>query len=518
MTKLSRDILYGKELEEKLGNGVEKIYQVARAAYGPNAGNAIIELNYGGPQISRDGVTNVSKVHLADPVENLAARTILQASEKSNKKVGDGTSAVVILANHLYKEAVSLVGSGQNRMVVSRLLQETANDVIEQIDQLKVPIDNDKMLEQVARVSAGDEAIGAMIADTIKKIGINGGVIVEDFEGLGIYNDLVEGIYFRKGFTEQYLVNNIASAESVVDDADILIMEKPMKTASEIAPIIDAIVRKAGKGKELVIIGDVDGEALATLAATKHNGTLITTLLDVPYSPTKSLFLEDIAIMTGGKVLPLGAKPQDFSLEMLGGADRIVVNAYSTTIIGAQGAKEDQDIRLKTLEKELASTESAAEKEYIKDRLAKLTGKIAIIRVGGATNIERDEVKLRVEDAIAATQAAIRDGVVPGGGVCLAKVEPKAFKRSYLEPFKTLIDNAGYNPEQALFKVQESDSFFTGYDLRNFDDYKTIDVLEAGVIDPAEVIKEVVRNSASVVSQLITAQVSLTFVDREMVA
>ena len=320
MTKLSRDITYGNELQDKITEGVEKLYQVAKAAYGPSAGNAMIEINFGPPQISRDGVTNVLKVYLEDPIENMAARTIVQASEKTNRKVGDGTSVVCILARHIYRDAIKRIGSGENRMVVSRDIQKTAEDLITKIDKMKIDVEGD-MLSQVAKVSSGDEAIGEMIADTISDVGLEGGVIVEDFDGIGIYNDKVEGIYFRQGFTEQYLTNNIASAESVVHDADIFICEKPLKTAADIGPLIDKIVGHIGKGGELVLIGDVDGEALATLAATKYAGTLNTTLLDVPYSPMKSLFLEDIAAMTAGKVYSIGAKPQDFDpATMLGGS------------------------------------------------------------------------------------------------------------------------------------------------------------------------------------------------------
>lgn len=511
--KIARKISYGAELQVGLAEGVKKVYEVAVAAYGPSAGNAMIELNFGPPQVSRDGVTNVTKVYLEDPIENMAARTIVQASERSNKKVGDGTTAVVILAFHLYREAMKRISAGHNRMEVSREIQRVANEVIEKIDGLKIDV-KDGMLEHVARVSAGDPAIGAMIADTIEQVGIEGGVIVEDFEGIGIYNELVKGIYFRKGFTEQYLTNNIAAAESIVEDADILILEKPMRTAADIAPILEKVVQFRGKGTELVVIGDVDAEALATLAATKHGGNLITTLLDVPYSPMKPLFLEDIAALTGGKVYPLGAKPADFAPEMLGGADKVVVNAYSTTIIGPQGADEDKKTRLADLRSQLKETDSSADIEFIRDRLSKLTGKVAIIRVGGATTVEREEVKLRVEDAIAAVQAAIKDGIVPGGGVTLARLAPDDWREPFEAPFKILVANAGHNAEEALFKVLEQNNPWWGYDLRA--DFKPIDLLDVGIVDPALVIKEAVQNSASVVSQIITVGVGLTFEDREM--
>jgi chaperonin GroEL len=230
----------------------------------------------------------------------------------------------------------------------------------------------------------------------------------------------------------------------------------------------------------------------------------------------KALFLEDIAAMTGGKVFPMGAKPQDFNVDILGGADKVVVKADSTTIIGAQAPEEDKNARLEALRAELKDTENSTDISFIKDRLSKLQGKVAIVRVGGATPVERDEVKLRVEDAIAAVQSAIKDGVVPGGGVCLARLAPQDFAEAFQAPFRQLVSNAGFNPEQALFKVLEQDNAWMGYDLRS--KFELVNLLEVGILDPAEVIKEVVRNSASVVSQLITAKVSLTFENREMVA
>ena len=516
MSKLSRHIISGDNWIEKRTAGVEKVYEVAVSAYGPSAGTVAIELSYGAPHVSRDGVTNLSKVYLEDPAENVAARIVIQGSEKVNKKRGDGTSAVAVLSKHFYAECMKRIGAGHNIMDVSRLLTKVSSDVIDQVDKMKVDVKGD-MLEHVARISAGDEAIGAMIADTVNKIGIEGGVIVEDFEGLGIHNEIVQGIYFRKGFTEQYLVNNVASAESIVNDADILIIERPMKTAAEIAPIIDKIVRSGGKGTEVVIIGDIDGEALATLAETKHKGFLNTTLLDVPYSPMKSIFLEDLAVMTGGKVFSMGAKASDFTVDMLGGADKVIVNSYSTTIIGAQAPEEDKLARLNTLRDELKSTENSTDVEFIKDRLSKLQGKVAIVRVGGATPVERDEVRLRVDDAIAAVQAANEGGVVPGGGVCLARIMPEDFKEAFQAPFRVLVSKAGYNAEKALFKVLEGNTW-QGYDLKNWTDYETVDLLEVGVLDAAEVVKEVVRSAASVVSQLITTQTAIVFVDRNMVA
>ena len=247
MPSLARTITTGLELDNKLASGVEKIYEVAKAAYGPGAGNVLLEVNYGHPQVSRDGVNNVRKVYLPDPIENMAARTIVLASEASNRKVGDGTTAAVILSYHLYQEARKLIGSGHKRMEVSRLIQSTAASVISQIDAMKRDV-KESELKHVATISAGDPALGAMISDSIGAVGQDGGIIVETFDGAGVYSEVIEGFYYRKGFSHELLINSPSTRESRVEDADILITDKPMRTMADIAPIIDAVVKKAGIG------------------------------------------------------------------------------------------------------------------------------------------------------------------------------------------------------------------------------------------------------------------------------
>lgn len=516
MSKISRDVWHGRELQEKLDIGVEKVYEVAKSAYGPAAGNAILEINYGFPQISRDGVTNVRKVYLEDAVENMAARTIVQASEKSNKLVGDGTTAVVILAYHLYKEAMSLIGSGHNRMEISRQLRKVADEVIQEVDKMKIET-TPELSRHVARVSASDEAIGDMIADVIENVGLEGNIIVEEFDGIGSYTENVDGFYFRKGFSNEFLINNITALESRMNDVDIFITAKPLKTAADLNPILNEIIKHGGRGAEVLIIGDVSDEALATLALNKVKENIYPTLVDVPvHGPMRSLFLDDIAAAVGAKVFSPGANASSFTIDMLGGAKKVITNSYSTTIIEGEGIKEDVDSRVADLRKQLKEAESIVDQEEVRKRLSALTGKIAIVRVGAPTETDRGEVQLRVEDAIAATQSAVRDGIVPGGGVCLARVKSSSFETAFKAPFKELIDNAGYNTEQALFKILESKSVWHGYDLRVPEfEYKTVDLLKKGIIDPSEVIKETVRNAVSVVSTLITATIGLTFADRE---
>ena len=513
-TKQTRTVVFGEELQSKINKGVEQIYQVAEAAYGPKAGNVLIEQPYGDPLVSRDGVTNVEKVFLKDPVENQAATIIKQASKKSNKKVGDGTTAVVILAYHLYKEARKLISGGHNQMEVARKLKETAADAIKQIDELKKPV-TDKILRHVANISAGDEAIGEMIADVIQEVGIDGGVTLEDFAGVGIYNEIVDGFYFRRGFTNINLTTDPTNLESRHDNVRILLSEKRLTTATDIAPILEKIVSSGIR--ELVIVGDVGEEALGVLLLNRLKGIITTTVVDAPvYDSMKSLFLEDLAIVTDGKVLLPGANPSDFEVDWLGAAGKVIVNEFSTTILDGDGDKKKIKERIKEIRSQLEGTDSEITREVVQGRLSRLAGKVAIIRVGGATEAEQGEVKLRVQDAICAVQAAIKDGIVPGGGVTLARIKPLAFSGAFSAPFKTLVGNAGYNSEKALGELLNNADAWKGYNLKVEDfNYKPVDLLRAGVVDPASVMKEVVQNATSVVSQLITIKSSIYYTDRE---
>lgn len=519
MSKQVREVISDDELDAKINRGVDAIYRVAKAAYGPGAGNAMLELPYGDPMISRDGVTNVKNVYLEDGVENSAARVIVQASKKNNTKVGDGTTAVVILARHLYKEARKLIAAGYNRMQVAKMLEKVALDVIKQVDEIKIEVDS-KLLKHVAVVSAGDEALGHMIADVIGTVGLDGGVIVEDFAGSGTYSELVEGLYFRRGFTHVNLINDPTAVQSIHQDIDILITDKPLRTAADIVPLIGKLTENGNIGAEIVIIGDVQEEALATLILNKLKGVLNATVVDVPtQGAMRALFLEDIAVVTGGKVLTIGANANSFTKDMLGGADKVIINELETTIIGSQGASEDADKRIKDLRQQLAESDSQGTREALRDRISKLTGKVAIIRVGGATEVEQVEVKLRADDAISAVRAALEDGIVPGGGTVLLRAKTDYFGDAFKAPFRLLVENSGYNTEEAVYKVLSS-PLGNGYNLREDillkdGSLKTpVDMLKAGVVDPASVIKEVVRNSTSVVSKLITATVWVGFKDR----
>jgi chaperonin GroEL len=498
-----RDITLADELDAKIAAGVEKIYQVAKASYGPKAGNTLIQLSAGAPLLSRDGVTNVSRVELDDPVENMAAQVVKQASKQSNEHSGDGTSAVVILTYHLYKQARKLVSAGHNRMAVARMLEESMRLAVAHIDSLSEE-STSEILAHVATISAGDEAIGQLISETINEVGVDGGITVEDYSGIGIHNEIVDGFYFRKGFNDIRLVNDYTNLKATYENVAILLSENRLSTVTEIAPIIEKILEKGIK--QLVIIGEVADDAQNVLLLSKAKGVIDVTVVEPPaFAGGRTLFLEDIAVLTGGQLLV--SKPSDFNVESLGYAEKVVITEFSTTIIGADGSEEDKEKRITDIREQIANESNPHSLAAMKDRLAKMTGKIAIVRVGGATEIEQGEAKLRVQDAVCAVQAAAINGVVPGGGVTLATMKGTKFDNAYKQPFRQLMDNAGLNPEFYLFQLKNP---WFGFNLKNITD-EPVDLLKEGIIDPTQVIKEVVQNATSVAVSLITTSAAISY-------
>ena len=512
MSKLSRDIITDEELQRGIKEGLSKTYQVAKAAYGPLAGNVLLEQNYGDPTLSRDGVKNVSRLYLDDPVENMVAQVVKQASKKNNKTAGDGTTAVVILIYHLYSEAMRMIAMGYNRMEVSRLLKETAVEVLEQVKKLSKDVD-DKLLDKVCKISASEEALGMLVSDIIKQVGADGGVSVEPFGGKGIFSDIVNGFYFKKGFTNLMLVNDASNLQSKHMNAFLLLCEKPMSTVADLAPILDRLVTE--KITEIVLIGDCSPEVLEMLLLNRMKGIINVTPVPAPmHEGMLSLFMDDLALFTGGQVIKPGFDPMDFDPNYhLGSAEKVIINETSTTIIGGEGSPEDLDDRVRELKRQLDAAESEVEINALRDRLGRLEGKVAMIKVGGATEFEQQEVILRVEDAVCAGQSALKRGIVPGGGVTLARTKTKYFNEAFKQPFKTLCENAGLNGERLLGLVENTGDW-KGFNLKNATD-KPVDMLKAGVVDPTMVIEEIVSNATSVVSGLITTSAALTFTDRE---
>jgi chaperonin GroEL len=508
LSKLVKDIVFDDDLHAKIAKGLLIAYNVAKASYGPNAGNALIEYPYGDPLISRDGVTNLRKLTLDDGVENAAVQTVVQASKHNDTSVGDGTTASVILAYHFYTQGRKLVAAGENQMNVSRRIIEAANEAVKAIDQIKKPLDA-KMLHKVATTSAGDEAIGQLIAETINAIGPDGGVTLEDFSGRGVYNEIVEGFYFRKGLISSYLAKDPTNVESKHFKVPILVLDKQLSDQGEAAEITDRII--TAKFKELVIVGAVTGDALAFIIQRRLNNELLVSIVDPPYD-ARALFLDDLALMTDATVMTDGFNVDEFNADMLGMAAKAVITTSSTTLLGPDGAQEAVTKRVKDLQKQLEESTHPTDIEIIRRRLSQLTGKVAIIQVGGATETEQQEVKLRVQDAVGASQAALREGFLPGGGTTLARLDV-GFKEAFEAPFLQLARNSGVNPEKLLFLLQDSPEGY-GFDLRNITD-KPVNLEKAGVLDAALVIKEVVTNAASVAAKLLTTSSGITLANRE---
>lgn len=512
MSKLVKDVVFGDDLHSRIAKGLEKAYNVAKASYGPNAGNALIEYPYGDPLISRDGVTNLRKLILEDAVENAAVQTVIQASKHNDQSVGDGTTAATILAFHFYSEGRRRVAAGENPMVVSRQIIEAANKAVAYIDEIKKPLGHKNIglrLIDVATTSAGDKAIGQLVAETIEAVGADGGVTLEDFAGRGVYNEIVEGFYFRKGIVSTYLLKDQGNMESKHVKVPILVLDKQLNDQTEAAEIIDRILN-AGK-TELIIVGSVNADALAFIVQQHLSNKLRVSIVDAPYD-ARSLFLDDLALMTDATVISEGFDINEFTVDHLGMAAKAIITPIGTTLLGPDGLEEKITERIKELQKQLEEATSPVDIEMIRGRLSRLTGKVAIIRVGGASEVEQKEVKLRVQDAVGATQAALKEGILPGGGTTLARMNV-GFKEAFEAPFKQLATNSGVNAEKLLFQLQDAPEGY-GFDLRNIGD-KPVDLVKAGVIDPALVMKEVITNAASVASKLLTTSSGIMLANRD---
>jgi chaperonin GroEL len=511
MSKQSRAITVEEILQQKIASGLDKAYEVAKAAYGPMAGNVLLEQPYGDPLLSRDGVTNLKRLYLDDPVENMAVRTLVQASSQNNKKAGDGTTAVTILAYHLYKEARKLVAAGYNRMEVAKLLEEMSYDAISQVQNLRKDVDPE-LLKKVCRVSASDTALGEMIAGIINEVGSEGGVTVENSSSIGILSEVVDGFYFKSGFAHLALASDPTNLVSNHTDVPILLCEKPLNTVTDVAGILDKI---ASKGiKELILIGECGFEVLEMLVKNRLAGIITVVPVKPPvHEGMRTLFMDDLALVTGGRVISAGFNDSSFDTTMLGYAEKVVIDEFSTTIVGGDGATEDIAKRVYELKKQFKEADNETTVSALRDRIGRLTGQVAIIRVGGATEMEQREKKLRVEDAICAGQAALKSGVVPGGGVALARVKTELFSHALKQPFLQLCSNAGLNGERLLGKVESAKEWY-GFNLKDMT-LKPLDMLVSGVVDPTLVVEEIIRNATSVAVSLITSSVGMTFVDRE---
>lgn len=521
-----------QETREKILNGARAAYDQARKVYGPTSGNVALEKSYGQAIISHDGVTVLREIKLPDPVENIGAELIIQASKKTNDTVGDATTGTSILAFNVFEKANKRLAAGYNPMALRRGIDKAAVWVKEQIDQVSVPVDDDEKLRQVAVISCGNEAEGRLVADTLIKVGKRGGVTIQEFPGVELEREIVEGFYFEKGWSDVRFVTHHETLEAKYEDACVLVIEKRLHNVADIIPLVNGVLTEMIQSgqRKLLVIGDVTGSALATLIDNKLKGVLETVVTSAPvYGDQKVGFLQDVAALTGATFISDGSPLDTVTLEDLGTAAQVIVTQDSTSIIGGGGDQEQVQRRVDALLEQLAKETSAFRKERMEMRLAKLSGKIGLIKVGGATEVEQRERKFRIEDAVAATKAAREEGIVPGGATTLLRISTldsviatctsademqgmAAVLEALQEPFRVLATNAGVDAGYILRKVLESPAGY-GYDMKN--PVEPVDLMQAGIIDPTKAIKQTVENACSVAGMAITTSGAITIIPKD---
>lgn len=529
---MAKQVIFEDDVRSALKRGVDTVARAVKVTLGPRGRNVALDRSWGGPTITNDGVTIAKEITLADKFENMGAGIVKEVASKTNDKAGDGTTTAVVLTEALVREGLKRTAMGANAMMVRHGIEKAAKDAVEALRHMARPVSGKAEIRQVATISAESEELGKTIADTVEKVGKDGVVTVEESQSLGIESDFVEGMEFDKGYVSAYLITNAERMEAEAKDAPILITDKKISTIKEILPLLEKLAQ-AGKKDLVIIADDVDGEALATFIVNKLRGVFNVLAVKAPgYGDRKKEMLQDIAITTGGSVISedLGIKLENAEPSMLGRAQRVVATKDSTVIVGGKGKKSDIEARVAQLRSQLDNTDSKFDKEKLEERIAKLTGGVAVIRVGAATETEMKYLKDKIEDAVNATKAAIAEGIVPGGGAALAKVAAKLEKKvdpkahdeytigyrilllALYAPLLQIAKNAGREDGTVILQevVKKGGNF--GFDAATeagADNSHIVDMLEAGIIDPVKVTRLCVENAASAAAVLITTEAAV---------
>ncbi|MGB9911471.1 MAG: chaperonin GroEL [Microgenomates group bacterium] len=520
---MAKQLLYGEKAREKIKRGIDAVAKAVGTTLGPKGRNVALDKKWGAPSVVHDGVSVAKEIDLQDPFENMGAQLVKEAAEKTNDVTGDGTTTATVLTQAIVAEGIKNITAGANPMILIQGIQKAAEQVVASIKKQAQEIkdDSDK-ITQVATISAQNEEIGKKIAEALKKVGPNGVVTVEEGKGLEIEIDYKEGMEFDKGFISPYFITNPDTMEATVEDAYILITDKKISGVQELVPFLERAVKVT---KNLVIIADgVEGEALATLIVNKLRGTFNVLAVEAPgFGDRRKEILQDIAILTGGNVISeeLGRKLEDVRVEDLGRADRVTADKENTIIVGGKGDKKAIEDRINQIKKEIEKATSDYDKEKLEERLAKLAGGVAVIEVGAATETEMKEKQERVKDAVAATKAAIEEGIVPGGGVVLLQaakeIDSKGLTgdeltgaeilRKALEvPTKLLAENAGFDGNVVVAEIRKKQK---GVGL-NVLTGEYVDMIKAGIIDPAKVTRTAVQNAVSIATMVLTTECLVT--------
>ncbi|MEG0872637.1 MAG: chaperonin GroEL [Clostridia bacterium] len=517
---MAKELLFGREAKEALERGVDALADSVKVTLGPKGRNVVLEKSYGSPLITNDGVSIAKEIDLEDPFENMGAQLVKEVATKTNDVAGDGTTTATVLAQAMIKEGLKNVLAGSNPIIVKKGIEKAVNIAIDEIKKISTPINGKEDIARVASISANDEEIGILISDAMEKVSKDGVITIEESKTMNTELEVVEGMQFDRGYLSSYMATDTDKMEAILDEPYILITDKKITSIQEILPILEEIAQ-AGK-KLLIIADDIEGDALATLVVNRLRGTFTCVAVKAPaFGDRRKEMLQDIAILTGGQVISsdLGMELKDTKIESLGRAKQAKVQKENTIIIDGYSQKQDLDNRVVSLRSEIANTKSDFDKEKLEERLAKLIGGVAVIAVGAATETEMKEKKLRIEDALAATKAAVEEGIVAGGGTAYINVLPsveklietldadekigaKMVQSALQSPIRQIAYNAGVEGAVIIDKVKSMERGI-GYDaLRD----KYVDMKKVGIVDPTKVTRYALQNAASIAAMVITTE------------
>ena len=530
---MAKQIIFDEEVRKSLKRGVDAVANAVKVTIGPRGRNVALDKGYGGPTITNDGVSIAKEISLKDKFENMGAEVVKEVATKTNDMAGDGTTTAVVLMQAIVTEGYRRTSMGANAMNVRRGIEAAAADAVSELKKMAKPVKSKDDIKNVATISAESEELGSIIAETIEKVGKDGVVTVEESQSFGIESEVVEGMQFDKGYVSPYMITNAERMEAEYKDVPILVTDKKISTVKDILPLLEKVVA-TGKKDLVIIADDVDGEALTTFVLNKLRGGFNVLAVKAPgYGDRKKDILQDIAVTVSAEVISdeLGTKLETAELSVLGRASRVIATKDATTIVGGKGAKADIEKRVSQLKKTLANTDSKYDKEKLEERIAKLSGGVAVVRVGAATETEMKYLKLKIEDAVNATKAAVDEGIVPGGGAALAKVSTllsekrskgaksaarhdAEFETGYAillsalkAPLYQIAYNAGREEDAAVVVASVADAKGAeGYDAKAD---KMVDMLEAGIIDPVKVTRSGLQNAASAAGILLTTEAAV---------
>ena len=521
---MSKEIIYGEDARKALLEGVNKLADTVKVTLGPKGRNVVLDKNYGAPLITNDGVTIAKEIELDDSFENMGARLVKEVSTKTNDVAGDGTTTATVLAQAMVKEGVKNVAAGGDPMAIKRGIDKAVEEAVKGIKEISSPVNGKEDIARVASISANNKEIGNLIADAMEKVSKDGVITIEESKTSDTYVDVVEGMQFDKGYISPYMVTDTDKMEAIIDNPYILLTDKKISNIQEILPLLESLMQQSGK--LVIVCEDIEQEALSTIILNKLRGVLNVVAVKAPgYGDRRKEMLEDMAILTGGEVISsdLGMELKDVQIEQLGRAKQVKDQKENTIIVDGSGDKAKIEERVKQLKNLIEETKSEFDKEKLQERLAKIAGGVAVIQVGAATEIEMKDKKLRIEDALSATKAAVEEGIVAGGGTAYVNVVPKVEKlastleedeklgakivlNALEEPIKQIARNAGLEPAVILEKVKNSEDGI-GFDAST---EKYVDMKKEGIVDPTKVTRSAIQNASSVASMILTTESLVT--------